>query len=133
MCGIFGIVGLSDLSKVNESYIQRALDTMNHRGPDERGHYIHNRPKLKVGLGHCRLSIIDLKTGRQPLFNEDKTIGIVFNGEIYNFQELRKDLQKRGHLFSTCTDTEVIVHLYEEFGEKCLEEIAGDVRLRDMG
>jgi asparagine synthase (glutamine-hydrolysing) len=98
---------------------------MEHRGPDERGHYIHNTPKVTVGLGHCRLSIIDLQSGQQPLFNEDKTIAIVFNGEIYNFLELKQELEKRGHQFSTRTDTEVIVHLYEEFGEKCLEKLRG--------
>jgi asparagine synthase (glutamine-hydrolysing) len=125
MCGIFGIVSLSDPFKVNESYIQRALETMNHRGPDERGHYTHNTPKVTVGLGHCRLSIIDLQSGQQPLFNEDKSVAIVFNGEIYNFLELKQELEKRGHQFSTRTDTEVIVHLYEEFGEKCLEKLRG--------
>jgi asparagine synthase (glutamine-hydrolysing) len=125
MCGIFGIVSLSDPIQVNESNIQRALETMKHRGPDERGHYIHNTPKVTVGLGHCRLSIIDLQSGQQPLFNEDKSVAIVFNGEIYNFLELKQELEKRGHQFSTRTDTEVIVHLYEEFGEKCLQKLRG--------
>jgi asparagine synthase (glutamine-hydrolysing) len=97
------------------------LDTIRHRGPDDEG--IYSAPQ--VGLGHRRLSIIDLSTGHQPLSNEDGTIWIVFNGEIYNFAELRNFLLSKGHVFTTKTDTEVIVHLYEQLGTGCLEKLRG--------
>jgi asparagine synthase (glutamine-hydrolysing) len=84
-------------------------DVISHRGPDDEGFYINQN----VGLGFRRLSIIDLKTGHQPLSNEDETIWIVFNGEIYNYLELRENLTKQGHTFKTKSDTETIVHLYE--------------------
>lgn len=96
-------------------------DTIEHRGPDDEGYYVSG----PVGLGFRRLSIIDLSTGHQPLSNEDGTVWIVFNGEIYNYQELRQLLQAKGHIFKTKTDTEVIVHLYEEFGEKCVDRLRG--------
>jgi asparagine synthase (glutamine-hydrolysing) len=96
-------------------------DTIAHRGPDDEGYYVSG----PVGLGFRRLSIIDLATGHQPLSNEDGTVWIVFNGEIYNYQELRTFLQAKGHVFKTQTDTEVIVHLYEEFGEDCVEKLRG--------
>ena len=92
-----------------------------HRGPDEDGFYV----TPDVGLGMRRLSIIDLKSGRQPVSNEDGSVWTVFNGEIYNFQELRNDLERRGHAFSTGTDTEVIVHSYEEYGPRCVEKFRG--------
>ena len=92
-----------------------------HRGPDGQGTYINGN----VGLGHCRLSIIDLDRGAQPMANETETVWIVFNGEIYNFQSLRKDLIARGHVFRSDTDTEVIVHLYEEHGTDCLRHLRG--------
>lgn len=92
-----------------------------HRGPDDEGYWLGEG----VGLGHRRLSIIDLNTGRQPISNEDGTIWIVFNGEIYNFPSIRKELIDKGHVFSTTTDTEVIVHLYEEMGERCVERLNG--------
>jgi len=94
---------------------------MTHRGPDDEGYYIEG----SVGLGMRRLSIIDLQTGHQPIFNEDRSIALVFNGEIYNFNELRADLENRGHRFRTRSDTEVIVHLYEEKGKDCLDELNG--------
>ena len=96
-------------------------DTIQHRGPDDEGYYVSG----PVGLGFRRLSIIDLKSGHQPLSNEDGTIWIVFNGEIYNFQELRTFLQSKGHVFKTLSDTEVIVHLYEEFGPECVKKMRG--------
>jgi asparagine synthase (glutamine-hydrolysing) len=96
-------------------------DTIHHRGPDDEGYYASG----PVGFGFRRLSIIDLSTGHQPLSNEDGTVWIVFNGEIYNYQELRKSLISKGHVFRTNTDTEVIVHLYEEFGVGCLEKLRG--------
>jgi len=106
--------------------------TLVHRGPDDCGIYVDNghshpldAPKAFIGLGHRRLSIIDLSTGLQPIHNEDRTIWIVFNGEIYNFQDLRDGLLKRGHRFYTLTDTEVIVHLYEEYGADCVKYLKG--------
>lgn len=116
MCGICGIVGES-----NENLIRRMTETMIHRGPDDEGFYLDEN----ISLGVRRLAIIDLETGHQPIFNEDNSVCVILNGEIYNFQELRKDLEKRGHRFSTRTDTEVIVHSYEEFGEKCLDRFTG--------
>jgi asparagine synthase (glutamine-hydrolysing) len=97
------------------------LQAIGHRGPDDEGCYVGG----PVSLGSRRLSIIDLAGGHQPLFNEDQTIGVVHNGEIYNFRELRSELEGRGHTFRTHTDTEVIVHLYEEFGERCVEKLRG--------
>ncbi len=103
------------------SLLKSMADSIKHRGPDDEGFYRSGC----VGLGFRRLSIIDLNTGHQPIGNEDGTVWIVFNGEIYNYQELRQDLLTRGHSFKTQTDTEVIVHLYEEFGEGCLEKLRG--------
>jgi len=97
------------------------MDSMRHRGPDDEGLYVSG----SIGLGHRRLSIIDLASGRQPITNEDETIWIVFNGEIYNYQELTSLLVQRGHRYRTATDTEVIVHLYEEFGEECISKLRG--------
>src|SRR5271156_1744844 len=96
-------------------------DTIEHRGPDDDGYYVSGQ----VGFGQRRLSIIDLNAGHQPLSNEDGSIWIVFNGEIYNYQELRTFLLSKGHVFKTQTDTEVIVHLYEELGPQCLEKLCG--------
>src|SRR5271155_207110 len=96
-------------------------DAIKHRGPDDEGYYCSG----PVGLGFRRLSIIDLNTGHQPISNEDGTVWIVFNGEIYNYQELREFLLAKGHVFKSQTDTETIVHLYEEFGEACVEKLRG--------
>ncbi len=95
--------------------------TIEHRGPDDEGYYSSGQ----VGLGFRRLSIIDLNTGHQPICNEHGTVWVVFNGEIYNYQELREQLQAKGHVFKTQTDTEVIVHAYEEYGESCVERLRG--------
>lgn len=116
MCGIFGSVGVAD-----KNLLKKMAGSLWHRGPDSEGMFFEDG----VGLGVRRLSIIDLKTGDQPIFNEDKTIVIVFNGEIYNFRELRNDLEKKGHRFYTLTDTEVIVHLYEEHKEDCVNFLNG--------
>lgn len=115
MCGIVGLI-YNDHNRIceNDSVI-RMRDLLIHRGPDEKGLFIDGN----VGLGHRRLSIIDLDTGRQPMTNEDESLWIVFNGEIYNFQELREGLIRRGHVFRTRSDTEVLLHLYEEKGEGC--------------
>ena len=121
MCGIAGIVGSSRGSIVAPSEVCRMCDTIMHRGPDDQGIYTQG----PVGLGMRRLSIIDLSTGRQPIHNEDRSVWVVFNGEIYNFLELRPWLESRGHRFYTNADTEVIVHLYEEFGANCVEKLRG--------
>src|SRR5580700_8790033 len=126
MCGIAGIVRAhrdqahSD-GLVDHATIRRMCDSIVHRGPDDEGIFV----KAGVGLGMRRLSIIDIAGGHQPIFNEDKTIWIVFNGEIYNFPELRGELEKRGHRFSTHSDTEVIVHLYEDLGADCVKKLRG--------
>src|SRR5215831_20108484 len=112
MCGIAGIVG-SERSYVAEAAdIRRMCQTIVHRGPDDEGLHVAGC----ASLGMRRLSIIDLPTGRQPIHNEDRTVWVVFNGEIYNFADLRARLESRGHRFYTNTDTEVIVHLYEDHG-----------------
>jgi asparagine synthase (glutamine-hydrolysing) len=121
MCGIAGIVGADPTDRVNPAEVHEMCETIVHRGPDDEGIYTHGR----VGLGMRRLSIIDLSMGHQPIHNEDKTIWIVFNGEIYNFPELRARLEARGHRFYTNTDTEVIVHLYEDSGAGCVKELRG--------
>lgn len=121
MCGIAGLVQTHPDGEVDEATVHRMCDAIVHRGPDEEGIFV----KAGVGFGMRRLSIIDLSGGHQPIFNEDKTIWIVYNGEIYNFPELRSELQKRGHHFYTQTDTEVIVHLYEERGADCVQELRG--------
>ena len=121
MCGICGKLNFDQDAGVDPNLIQTMLATIRHRGPDDEGAYI----AANVGLGHRRLSIIDLNTGHQPLSNENGTVWIVFNGEIYNFLELRSFLLSKGHVFKTRTDTEVIVHLYEEFGPECVQKLRG--------
>jgi asparagine synthase (glutamine-hydrolysing) len=121
MCGICGKVFLQPGASVSPTLVREMAETIRHRGPDDEGYYISG----PVGLGFRRLSIIDLEHGHQPLANEDESIWIVFNGEIYNYQELREFLIAKGHTFRTRTDTEVIVHLYEELGPGCLERLRG--------
>jgi asparagine synthase (glutamine-hydrolysing) len=122
MCGICGKVNLDrNDASVEPALIRAMMDTIRHRGPDDDGLYV----TPGAGLGHTRLSIIDLGSGHQPLSNEDGTIWIVFNGEIYNYRELRAFLVGKGHVFKTQTDTEAIVHLYEELGPQCLEKLRG--------
>jgi asparagine synthase (glutamine-hydrolysing) len=121
MCGIAGKINFANKVPVDHAEIEAMLQPMRHRGPDGQGIHLDGH----VGLGHLRLSIIDLNTGAQPMTNEDETIWIVFNGEIYNFQELRKRLLARGHVFRSQSDTEVIVHAYEEFGPDCVKELRG--------
>jgi asparagine synthase (glutamine-hydrolysing) len=121
MCGICGKLNFDIDQVVTAGELKAMADSIRHRGPDDDGYYLAG----PIGLGFRRLAIIDLKTGHQPLANEDNSIWIVFNGEIYNYQELRSDLQSKGHTFKTQTDTEVIVHLYEEFGEACVTKLRG--------
>lgn len=121
MCGICGVWSLQHGEPVAPAVLKAMTRQMTHRGPDDEGFYIDG----PLGLGHRRLSIIDLKTGHQPLHNEDASIWIVFNGEIYNYPELRDRLAKAGHQFLTTSDTEVIVHAYEEFGCDCVSMLNG--------
>ncbi|HEX5470989.1 MAG TPA: asparagine synthase (glutamine-hydrolyzing) [Lacipirellulaceae bacterium] len=121
MCGICGKLNFDREKPVSNGLLKHMAGTIAHRGPDDEGYYLSG----PVGLGFRRLSIIDLAAGHQPLSNEDGTVWIVFNGEIYNFEQLRGDLLARGHVFRTRTDTEVIVHLYEEFGPACVERLRG--------
>ncbi len=121
MCGIAGILNISSDKPVKQEVLERMIFPVTHRGPDGFGFYVGK----DVGLAHARLSIIDLEGGWQPIHNEDKTLWVIFNGEIFNYLELRKELEERGHRFYTNSDTEVIVHLYEEKKEKCLDELNG--------
>ncbi|PWU23870.1 MAG: asparagine synthase (glutamine-hydrolyzing) [Candidatus Rokuibacteriota bacterium] len=123
MCGICGIIGPDPVDRESLARMTRVL---RHRGPDDEGFYVREYGDgVAVGLGFRRLSIIDLDTGNQPIANEDGSVQLVFNGEIYNFRELRRELQARGHRFSTRADTEVIVHLYEDVGVRCVERLNG--------
>jgi asparagine synthase (glutamine-hydrolysing) len=121
MCGIAGIVTFARERSITPTEIRLMCDAIVHRGPDDEGIYTDG----SVGLGARRLSVIDVATGHQPIQNEDGSIWVVLNGEIYNFHELRSDLEARGHRFRTRTDTEVIVHLYEEYGEACVAKLRG--------
>jgi len=120
MCGIAGIAD-SPSRPVDPTTIHRMCQAIVHRGPDDEGIFV----KDGIGLGMRRLSIIDLSGGHQPVFNEDRSVWIVFNGEIYNFPDLRRELEARGHRFYTHTDTEVIVHLYEDYGSECVQKLRG--------
>lgn len=120
MCGITGFIDKSSTKDKNK-IIDKMMDRIIHRGPDSSGKYIDE----SVALGFRRLSIIDLKTGDQPIYNEEKTMVITFNGEIYNFQELKEELQKKGHVFKTNTDTEVIIHGYEEYNKQIVKKLRG--------
>jgi len=121
MCGIAGVLKFGGHGRVEDSVLRRMCAAMVHRGPDDEGIYTQGG----VGLGIRRLSIIDLATGHQPISNEDDTIWIVFNGEIYNQVDLREQLTARGHRFRTKSDTETIVHLYEEYGQECVRHLSG--------
>ncbi|MFA6111299.1 MAG: asparagine synthase (glutamine-hydrolyzing), partial [Candidatus Latescibacterota bacterium] len=119
MCGICGFVALA--GRPDADALRRMADTLSHRGPDDEGFHLEG----PVGLANRRLSIIDLPGGHQPVYNEDRTICVVFNGEIYNQLELRRELSAAGHLFGTRSDTEVLVHLYEEWGEEGVHRLNG--------
>ncbi len=120
MCGICGIFNLKG-NRVDRELLERMTTRIQHRGPDGEGYFVSN----EIGLGHRRLSIIDLEGGSQPQTNEDRSIQIIFNGEIYNFIELRKELLEKGHTFKTRSDTEVIVHAYEQWGVECTNRFNG--------
>jgi asparagine synthase (glutamine-hydrolysing) len=121
MCGITGVFDTQGKRAVDKAALQRMNDSQLHRGPDEGS--LHVEPGL--GLGHRRLSIIDIATGQQPLFNADRTVAIVFNGEIYNYQSLMAELQGLGYVFHTKSDTECIVHAWEAWGERCVDRLRG--------
>jgi asparagine synthase (glutamine-hydrolysing) len=121
MCGICGVFNTDGGPAVQRSTLKAMADTLRHRGPDDEGFYVSDG----VGLAHRRLSIIDVAGGHQPLSNEDESVWIAFNGEIYNFEELNRRYLSSGHAFRTRSDTETIVHLYEELGEACFAELRG--------
>src|SRR5436190_8026204 len=121
MCGIAGIFHFDADRCVDARVVRKMTDSLSHRGPDGEGFYIHRN----IGLGHRRLSIIDLHTGNQPMFSEDGLIAIVFNGEIYNYIELREELKSLGHKFRTNSDTEVIIEAYKRWGSDCQDKFNG--------
>ncbi|MCK5178431.1 MAG: asparagine synthetase B, partial [Candidatus Omnitrophica bacterium] len=121
MCGISGIYKFNKDASVNEALLKKMCAALEHRGPDDEGYYVHRN----VGFGHRRLSIIDIEGGHQPMANEDNSIWIVQNGEIYNYLELKRDLVADGHVFKTHSDTEVILHLYEKYGTECVHKLNG--------
>ncbi|MBI4465239.1 MAG: asparagine synthase (glutamine-hydrolyzing), partial [Acidobacteria bacterium] len=121
MCGICGIVNFDPSLPVDKKLLERMTGVLAHRGPDDQGFFV----EANVGLGHRRLSIIDLGGGRQPIFNEDRSAVIVFNGEIYNYADLTAELVKRGHSFRTRSDTETILHSYDELGDRCVDWLRG--------
>lgn len=121
MCGICGVFIQDKSFKISQNVLKQMTNTMKHRGPDDEGFFVSDF----VGLGHRRLSIIDVKRGHQPIYNEDKSKVIIFNGEIYNYLEIKEYLEKKHHKFVTDSDTEVILHLYEELGTGCVEKLRG--------
>jgi len=121
MCGICGIFKFAESDPVDRVAIERMTEALAHRGPDDSGYFVKGR----VGLGHRRLSIIDLSGGRQPIFNEDRSAAIIFNGEIYNYRALAAVLSSAGHIFKTRSDTETILHAYEEYGDDCVDQLRG--------
>jgi asparagine synthase (glutamine-hydrolysing) len=125
MCGITGILNLKEPRPTDQSLLVKMLAVIRHRGPDESGIYLDPY----IGMGQVRLSIIGIEDGTPPICNEDGSLWIVYNGETFNFIELKEELLKKGHVFSTSTDTEVVLHLYEEFGPACLEKINGQFAL----
>ena len=122
MCGIAGMLAADPGAAPDEGAVRRMCDAMVHRGPDDHGY----RADGPCALGHRRLSIIDLRPeGAQPMTNEDGSVVIVFNGEVYNFRELRADLERQGHVFASQSDTEAVLHAYEQYGDQALERLNG--------
>ena len=124
MCGIAGIAQFAESGPIAMEELSRMAQTLAHRGPDDSGIYLDVKDHL-CGLAHRRLSVIDLQGGHQPMSNAEESIWISYNGECYNFQELRKELKQLGHRFKTNSDTEVVIHLYEQYGVKCVEHMRG--------
>src|SRR5262245_22606051 len=121
MCGIYGQYNFRTDRPIVQQELREATRTLEHRGPDDEGYYVEGG----LGLGFRRLSIIDLAGGHQPMSDAHETVWVIFNGEIYNFIELRRELESRGHVFQTNSDTEVIVHGYKEWGEEVLSRLNG--------
>jgi asparagine synthase (glutamine-hydrolysing) len=121
MCGICGFYEYQNHEPADRQILGDMLNVIHHRGPDDSGVYLDK----DLAIGMRRLSIIDLSGGKQPIRNEDGSVVTVFNGEIYNYQSLREQLESRGHRLATASDTEVIVHLYEDFGEECVQHLRG--------
>ena len=121
MCGISGIFSFNEHHVIDEQLLKSMNNVQAHRGPNDQGYYIGNG----IGLGHRRLSIIDLAGGHQPIYNEDNTVSVVFNGEIFNHHEIEKELKDKGHVFKTTSDTETIVHAWEEWGVECVHHFRG--------
>src|SRR2546423_11309435 len=118
---MWGTPGCRGRNPPDAGGLRRMCDALVHRGPDQDGFLVAG----SVALGMRRLSIIGIGSGRQPIYNEDRTIAVVYNGEVYNFAELRAELEGTGHRFATATDTECLVHLYEEHGERCVDKLRG--------
>jgi asparagine synthase (glutamine-hydrolysing) len=121
MCGICGVVNIRTPRPIDERLLRKMTQTLIHRGPDNDGYFVNER----AGFGVRRLSIIDLETGNQPMSNEDDTVHMVCNGEIFNYRDLRRELIDRGHRFRSHADVEVLVHLYEEEGQEMLARLNG--------
>src|SRR5829696_10317593 len=121
MCGIAGIVAADRLDDGDRARVPRMRDVIAHRGPDDAGLFVDDH----AALGHRRLSIVDLAAGHQPLANEDESVWVVFNGEIYNHADVRPELEAAGHRYRTKSDTETIVHAYEQWGDACVERFRG--------
>ena len=121
MCGFTGIFRSEALGDIDAGLLRRMNDAIAYRGPDGDGFHI----EPGVGLGHRRLSIVDVAGGGQPMYNEDQSVVIVFNGEIYNFPELRPELQALGHVFRNRCDTEAVIHAWESWGPECLQHLSG--------
>src|SRR5215471_13511798 len=120
MCGIAGIL-LTDGTSADPRLIRRMTEVITHRGPDASGFYVRN----EVALGHRRLSIIDLATGDQPMTNEDSSLWITYNGEIFNHADLRPELERAGHRYQSRCDTETVLHAYEQYGDQCVKRFRG--------
>jgi asparagine synthase (glutamine-hydrolysing) len=125
MCGIAGVVNLKAPTAIEPAIVERMANALFHRGPDEDGYL--QAPGLS--LASRRLSIVGLQDGRQPIFNEDRRVAVVFNGELFDYQEMRRDLEAHGHVFRTHCDTEIIPHLYEDHGQAMLERLRGQFAL----
>ena len=119
MCGITGFAERNHKAETARRIVKGMADLITYRGPDGEGYYVDDQ----VALGHRRLSIIDLEGGKQPMFNEDQNLAVIFNGEIYNFQELTAELIRAGHTFATRSDTEVLLHGYEQWGKEMLQKL----------
>lgn len=125
MCGIAGFIAAPGCA-ADAQILRDMTSALEHRGPDDAGYFLSTTAEgYRIGLGNRRLSIIDLEGGHQPVSNEDGRLQVVFNGEIYNFRELRRVLEGAGHRFATASDTEIIVHAYEEYGEDCVKKLDG--------